>query len=337
MVQKKISITLSQACEGMLLNKQAEGRSVHTIDDYRNSFQKLALFFSSDPPIDTITRSDLVKFFAWLQQDYESEPDGVAPRGKFKLSQKTIFNIHIGLSSLWQWALVEKLVKTNILREIKVTRPPAPVINPISHEEWVRLVRACEASHNWKTREETKTLRITFDRDRAVLFTLLDTGARASELCGIRFQDLSLANRTIKLRGKGPGKEPKERLVSIGKATADAINKALRPRLAQIQPTSPLFVVKNKYDDELSFTRDNLGNLLARIGDRAGVSGVYPHRFRHTFAINYLRNGGNVFALQAMLGHTTLDMVKRYLQIAQIDLDREQQRASPVDNWIRAR
>ena len=337
MVQKKISITLSQACEGMLLNKQAEGRSVHTINDYRNSFQKLALFFSSDPPIDTITRSDLVKFFAWLQQDYESEPDGVAPRGKFKLSQKTIFNIHIGLSSLWQWALVEKLVKTNILREIKVTRPSAPVINPISHEEWAKLVRACEASHNWKTREETKTHRVTFDRDRAVLFTLLDTGARASELCGIRFQDLSLANRTIKLRGKGPGKEPKERLVSIGKATADAINKALRPRLAQIQPTSPLFVVKNKYDDELSFTRDNLGNLLARIGDRAGVSGVYPHRFRHTFAINYLRNGGNVFALQAMLGHTTLDMVKRYLQIAQIDLDREQQRASPVDNWIRAR
>ena len=337
MVQKKISITLSQACEGMLLNKQAEGRSVHTINDYRNSFQKLALFFSSDPPIDTITRSDLVKFFAWLQQDYESEPDGVAPRGKFKLSQKSIFNIHIGLSSLWQWALVEKLVKTNILREIKVTRPSAPVINPISHEEWAKLVRACEASHNWKTREETKTHRVTFDRDRAVLFTLLDTGARASELCGIRFQDLSLANRTIKLRGKGPGKEPKERLVSIGKATADAINKALRPRLAQIQPTSPLFVVKNKYDDELSFTRDNLGNLLERIGDRAGVSGVYPHRFRHTFAINYLRNGGNVFALQAMLGHTTLDMVKRYLQIAQIDLDREQQRASPVDNWIRAR
>ena len=337
MVQKKISITLSQACEGMLLNKQAEGRSVHTINDYRNSFQKLALFFSSDPLIDTVTRSDLVKFFAWLQQDYESEPDGVAPRGKFKLSQKSIFNIHIGLSSLWQWALTEKLVKTNLLREIKITRPSAPVINPISHEEWAKIVRACETSHNWKTREETKTHRSTFDRDRAVLFTLLDTGARASELCGIRFQDLSLANRTIKLRGKGPGKEPKERLVSIGKATADAINKALRPRLAQIQPTSPLFVVKNKYDDELSFTRDNLGNLLERIGDRAGVSGVYPHRFRHTFAINYLRNGGNVFALQAMLGHTTLDMVKRYLQIAQIDLDREQQRASPVDNWIRAR
>ncbi len=87
----------------------------------------------------------------------------------------------------------------------------------------------------------------------------------------------------------------------------------------------------------MPFTRDNLGNLLKRIGDRAGVSNIHPHRFRHTFAINYLRNGGNVFALQAMLGHTTLDMVKRYLQIMQIDLEREQQKASPVDNWFRSR
>ena len=44
MVKKKSSITLSQACEGMLLNKQAEGRSVHTINDYRNTFHKLPCF-----------------------------------------------------------------------------------------------------------------------------------------------------------------------------------------------------------------------------------------------------------------------------------------------------
>ena len=202
MVKKKSSITLSQACEGMLLNKQAEGRSVNTINDYRNSFQKLSLFFSSDPAIDTITRSELVKFFAWLQQDYESEPDGVAPRGKFKLSQKSIFNIHISLSSLWHWALDEKLVKTNVVREIKVTRPSAPVINPISHEEWAKLVRACESSHNWKTRQETTTLRITFDRDRAILFTLLDTGARASELCSIRFQVLIDVSDKHRINGR---------------------------------------------------------------------------------------------------------------------------------------
>jgi integrase/recombinase XerD len=337
MVKKKSSITLSQACQGMILYRQAEGKSPHTISDYKNTFKKLDLFFESDTPIDTITKSDLVRFFGWLQQDYESEPDGVAPRGKFKLSQKSVLNIHINLSSLWRWAVDEKLVRSNIVREIKMTKPPLPVIIPINREEWGKPLKACEVSHSWKTREETKTQRFTYDRDLAILFTLLDTGARASELCDIQHQDLNLANKTIVLRGKGPGREPKERIVSIGSANAKAINKTLYARLGTIQPTSPLFVVRNKYDLEMPFTRDNLGNLLKRIGDRAGVSNIHPHRFRHTFAINYLRNGGNVFALQAMLGHTTLDMVKRYLQIVQIDLDREQRKASPVDIWFRSR
>ena len=204
----------------------------------------------------------MLKFFAWLQQDYESELDGVAPRGKFKLSPKSVLNIHINLSSLWHWAMDEKLVKTNILPEIKFTKPPVPVIHPISQEDRAKLLRTCETARNWRPVEETKTHRSTFDRDRAILFTLLDTGARSIELCAIKFQDLSLINRTTKLRGKCPGREPKESLVSIGKVTADAINKTLCPRLGLIQPTIPLFVVKNKYDTDLPFTRGNLGNLL---------------------------------------------------------------------------
>src|ERR1051325_354968 len=72
-----------------------------------------SLLFSSDPTIDCITKSELVKFFAWLQNDYEREPEGVAPRGKLQLSQKSILNIDVNLSSLWHWALDEKLVKTN--------------------------------------------------------------------------------------------------------------------------------------------------------------------------------------------------------------------------------
>ncbi len=99
MVQKKSSITLAQAFEGMILSKQAEGKFLNTINDYRNSFRKLALYLDSNSTIDAISKSDLVSFFAWLQEDYESEPDGVAPRGKFKLSQKSILNIHINLSS----------------------------------------------------------------------------------------------------------------------------------------------------------------------------------------------------------------------------------------------
>jgi site-specific recombinase XerD len=69
-------------------------------------------------------------------------------------------------------------------------------------------------------------------------------------------------------------------------------------------------------------------------GERAGVPDAHPHRFRYAFAITFLRNGGNVFALQTILGHESLDMVKRYLMIAQTDLQKAHQDASPVMNWL---
>jgi site-specific recombinase XerD len=51
----------------------------------------------------------------------------------------------------------------------------------------------------------------------AIILTLLDTGVRASELCGIRFGDLNLCQNGLKARGKGPGTEGKERIAFFGK------------------------------------------------------------------------------------------------------------------------
>ncbi len=335
---KKTVITLSQAFDGMVRSKIAEGVSVHTVRNYRTAFKKFQTYIAShpersaaeskDPPFASITRGLLIEFFAWLREEYVSEPDGVAPRGRIKLSPKSVLNIHTELSALWTWAVQEGYVKENPLRTIALPDAQPPVVEPYTREQIEALVKACDRSHTWKTRELTTNTRSTADRDHAIILTLLDTGLRASELCGIKFGDVNMTANSIKVLGKGQ----KERVVFFGKRAAKALWKYLTPRLKDNRPDDPVFVV-GPDDDPRPLTRDVLARLLARIGERAGVKGVHPHRFRHTFAITYLRNEGDLFTLQALLGHSDIEMVKRYARIAQTDCARAHQKASPVDNW----
>jgi site-specific recombinase XerD len=112
-------ITLKQACEGLVQYKTAVGLSPHTISDYKNTFKKLFLFFDNKIQLEEIDRKKMVEFFAWLQEDYISNPDGVAPHREKPLAPKSIRNIHTNLSALWTWAVKDDFVKMNIVAEIE--------------------------------------------------------------------------------------------------------------------------------------------------------------------------------------------------------------------------
>jgi len=68
---------------------------------------------------------------------------------------------------------------------------------------------------------------------------------------------------------------------------------------------------------------------------KAQASKVGPHTFRHTFAVEFIRAGGDAFSLQRLLGHTTLEMTRRYVHLAQTDLRTAHKRFSPTDSWTR--
>jgi integrase/recombinase XerD len=159
---------------------------------------------------------------------------------------------------------------------------------------------------------------------------LIDTGVRATEFCEVVVSEVDLKTGRTKVAGKALGRDSKERIVYLGKSAKRAIWRYLQTRESR-RTDDPLFATG---PDERPFERNVLRRLLNRLGKRAGLAkSVYPHRFRHTFAINFLRNGGNVFELQDLLGHTSLKMVKRYAKIAQSDVEAAHRRASPVDNW----
>ncbi len=128
------------------------------------------------------------------------------------------------------------------------------------------------------------------------------------------------------------GKSGKYRTVYIGRSTSKALWQYLWARRAKSH--EPLFTSKRGTSTSEALTRSGILQLFDKLGHEANVQGVRcsPHTFRHTSALMFLRNGGNVFTIKEILGHTSLAICNRYVAIAQADIGQQQRRFSPTDN-----
>ena len=203
----------------------------------------------------------------------------------------------------------------------------------VMKEEIELLIKACDFCEEAVTGRRRKFVmqRFTSKRDKAILLTLLDTGLRASELCALRVEDVDMKSGRVSVRPgeAGKAKGGKGRVVFMGKSARRFLWRYLVDREDGNDPDSPLFVGKFNRP----FNRDALRQLINSLGAKVGIKKCHPHRFRHTFAITYLRSGGDIFTLKALLGHGSLDMVEHYARIAEVDVEQAHRKASPADNW----
>ncbi len=303
----------SQAIEGYYLHAEARQLSASTVRDYRHTFERF-LKFQRDTPVDQVSRLDIERFMASLNG----------------LSKKTRLNYHIGLSALWTWMVDEGLVDVHIVRQVKKPKPEDPAIKPLSEQDVKLLLASVEFSKPYIRlfqKEPCVHRNPNWLRNKTMIFVLLDTGVRSSELCSLTIKDLDLRNKEIEIKASS-AKGKKGRVIPITAKTAKLLWRYLATR-SEAEKMDPLFASRMG----LELGRDGLGLMLRRLGQKAGVEKVHPHRFRHTFAINYLRNGGDGFTLQRILGHSDMAMTRRYLQIAREDLAIRHHSASPVANW----
>lgn len=310
MATKTKTYSFSSVIDGYLMSLGARNLSQNTIDDYGRTLRKFAAFLEDDPPVHEINHHQVESFLASFEH----------------LASKSRLNYYIGLSSLWTWLVDEEIVRENVVRRLKPPRVARKEIVPFTELEIKALFSALNRSRAYQRDGRMIDHALgSMERNRAILLLLLDTGVRASELCDLTIQDLDNRNHRIFVR---QGKGMKERLLPFSPRTGQMIWRYLATR-ENCQPTDPLFTGRF----HRPITRNKLAEMCASLGKRAGVTGVHPHRFRHTFAVEYLKNGGNAFALQAMLGHSTLETVRIYVRLAQVDIDQVHRRASPVDNW----
>ena len=151
-----------------------------------------------------------------------------------------------------------------------------------------------------------------------MILILLDTGARISEVTGLRVNDVDMDNMLLTLNGKGR----KQRKVPFSLELRRALYKYIR----DFEPKQ--FLLASRQGDELG--RGTALHEVKRLCKRLGFEPPARtlHAFRHTFATAYLRRGGSTFHLQKSLGHSSLEMSRRYANLTTEDLSAVHQRLS---------
>ena len=213
------------------------------------------------------------------------------------LSPNTIHGYVRTLKAFGSWIYEEGYAQAHPFERLKAPKLPQTMIEIFSDEEIGRIF------------ETIKPTTYQGARGHAMVLLLLDTGIRASELCSLTLGNTHLHEGYIKVRGKGD----KERIVPFGarRRSPAAVHPEFRPEPASNEMDQVFLSV-----NAAPLSYDGLAQALKRLGKAADVPRLHAHLLRHTFAVRYLMNGGDLMTLKLILGHTTLDVTQMYLHLA---------------------
>ncbi len=313
-------ITLQKATDYYLATLETEGKSPRYIDFlktrlcYFNRYMQET--YSQDIKLQEITVDDGRDYMRSLMERtkrYKDHPMRMEEDGKLKVQY--IHGLGRAVRSFSTWAFEEGYIEENVMRRLKLPQLPNTNPEPLSEEEIQRVLKASL----YETDEKL--------RNFAILMLFLDTGIRLGELVSLKLSKIDFALGEMTVFGKGR----KERKVPIGTQAKRALMDYVTiQRPNPVNPQHEDFVFLNA--DGFPITHDAVEKVFLRIKRAADVPKFHPHVCRHTFSVRYLMNGGDAFSLQKILGHTSLEMTRRYVNLASGDVKDKHRRFSPMDN-----
>lgn len=319
MIETQLKFT--KAVDGYLIAKEVEGKSRRTLEWYRRFLEHFAQWICERAGAEMLTQiqsGHVRSYLHYLRTEHMPySTHRLKPASTSKgVSQRSVLAAFTALSAFSNWCVREGLLQTSFTANMRRPKLDKTIVPTFSREDVQALLRACDNS-------EFESLAA---RNRAIVLVLLDTGIRLGELLNMSVDRLNLSDSTATVMGKGS----KERPIFFGTHA----RKALWQYVSLYRP-EPCGNIKQVFlnADGTSMQDRRVGHLIKQLAKRAGVEDAHPHRFRHTAAVQFLRNGGNIFALQKMLGHTTLEMVRYYAELSREDVQKVHKTASPADNW----
>ncbi|MEI2691569.1 MAG: tyrosine-type recombinase/integrase [Anaerolineae bacterium] len=312
----KADFSLPTLIELFILSKQIEGRSPKTLSWYQANLTRFSDFLAGEhtPTLQEITLDNARTFVAHLQgKSTRYDEHHMRPTEKGGLSPHSVHAYVRTLKTFGSWLVEEEYVEVHPFQRLKPPKLPDTMIEVLSDDEIRRMIAAISPDT------------VLGARLHAIVLLLLDTGLRASELCGLTVANTHLQEGYVKVRGKGE----KERIVPFCNVT----KKSLLRYLHSYRPEPTKDGVDNFFlsVDGAPLATNGLGQVLRRLGKASDVPRLHPHLFRHTFAVRYLMNGGDIMTLRLMLGHSSLEVTQLYLHLAESHVQVQHSRFSPVE------
>ncbi len=249
--------------------------------------------------LEAVTPNVVRGFIVHLQSLKVDELNPKKPTKDKPLSPLTVKGYMLIVQAFFSWCDREGLLegRTNPTKKVPRVKAPKFVIQTFTPAQLAELLDACDMDTPYGY------------RDYAMLLLLMDTGIRASELCGLRLGDIQEGYITVF------GKGSKQREVGLGPIAGQALWKYINQYRKALGPKAiedHVFIGQNG----VPLLRGGLYQALQRLGERAHIDGVRlsPHTFRHTFARAWLENGGEIFKLSRVLGHSEMQTTQVYLR-----------------------
>ena len=294
--------TLKEMMSAFLSTRRLRNLSPNTLIFYSQHFNKFLEFVESNYPdlsLEQINHTVMREYVSGLKENHSA--GGV--------------NHHIKvLKILFKFMVEEGVINENPSKKISRIKTEQVVIATFSNNQITAML-------------EVTNHQMDFPgiRNYALITLLFDTGCRISELLNLKLDDIQLDEKILTVRGKGG----KGRVVPFGDRSLIFLVKYLNKRNKLFVKKGVLFLTK--FGDPLTLRMTN--KIIERIGDKAKVRNVRlsAHTFRHTFAKNYLLNGGDVFSLKEILGHNDLETVQIYINMSQKDIVSQYNKYNPGD------
>lgn len=259
---------------------RAEGLAERSVEIYGQAIDFFSRWLADQgrpATLDELTRSAIREWLAQLADVREASTVKTRYRGLFRFCG---------------WLVDEGEIDENPMKTLSPPQPKPKPVPVLSDDDLAALLKACSG----KTFENR--------RDEAMIRLLLDCGVRVSELCGMTVEGTDLDQGMALVRGKGS----KIRPVYFGARTARAVDRYLRLRSTHRWAHLDALLLSQRG----ALTPDGVRDRMDVLAGAAGLGHIHPHQFRHTFAHDFLVNGGQERDLKRLAGWSSDAMLERY-------------------------